>query len=298
MRRSQRSGRRVLVGLLLTGAMSLAAIPVASAAQAKNADEPGRTCSRFDRAHFSDPTTIDYRFYPIVPGTRMVWSGTVDEEGGLVAHTVVMTVTDLTKVVDGVRTVVVWDRDLSDGELVETELAFFAQDDAGNVWNLGEYPEEFEEGEFVGAPSTWIQGVAGARGGIHVQGRPRVDTPAYVMGRAPSVEFFDKARVARMGVRTCSRVGCYRGVLVIDEWAPLDQPDDGHQLKYYAPGVGVVRIEAVGGEDQETLRLTRVERLTAAELTAARQQALRLDRRAYRVVPRVYGRTPPAERAR
>jgi len=51
----------------------------------------------------------------------------------------VLTVTDLTKVLNGVRNRVLWDQDFQQGELTESELTFFAQDDGGNVWNLGEY---------------------------------------------------------------------------------------------------------------------------------------------------------------
>jgi len=39
---------------------------------------------------------------------------------------VVQTVTDLTKVVNGVRTVVVWDVDYKDGKVAESEIVFFA----------------------------------------------------------------------------------------------------------------------------------------------------------------------------
>ena len=49
--------------------------------------------------------------------------------------------------------------------LQEQELAFFAQDDQGNVWNFGEYPEEYDNGKFTGAPSTWIRNEGGAYGG-------------------------------------------------------------------------------------------------------------------------------------
>ncbi|MEV7907643.1 hypothetical protein [Streptomyces anulatus] len=50
---------------------------------------------------------------------------------------------------------VAWDRDYSDGKLVETELAFFAQDDDGNVWHFGQYPEVHENGRLVEAPA-WL----------------------------------------------------------------------------------------------------------------------------------------------
>jgi len=39
----------------------------------------------------------------------------------------------------GVQTLVLWERDYIAGELGESEIAFFAQDNAGNVWELGEY---------------------------------------------------------------------------------------------------------------------------------------------------------------
>ena len=52
------------------------------------------------------------------------------------------------------------------------ELAFFAQDAGGNVWNFGEYPEEYTGGQFTGAPDTWITGTGGAHGGLHMLARP------------------------------------------------------------------------------------------------------------------------------
>src|SRR5262245_6825381 len=96
----------------------------------------------FDAARFENPTVIDNPWLPMKPGTRLVYEGkSVEDDGAMVPHRVVINVTDLTKVVGGVRSVVSWDLDYADGELVEAELAFFAQDTAGNVWRMGEYPE-------------------------------------------------------------------------------------------------------------------------------------------------------------
>ena len=94
-----------------------------------------------DSANFPQPTTIDNEFYPITPGTQLVLHGTANRGVGTQPHTVIFTATDLTKVVDGIRTVVVWDQDIDEnGVLQESELALFAQDRDRNVWNLGEYP--------------------------------------------------------------------------------------------------------------------------------------------------------------
>jgi len=112
----------------------------------------------------------------------------------------------------------------------------------------------------------------------------------------PAVGFLDKARVAQTNVNNvCVPAGCYRGVLVVDEWAPLAQPQDGHQFKYHAPGVGVVRIVGKGGTEQETLVLTKIHTLTDDEMAAATARTLKLDQRAYKLARDVYGQTAFAQ---
>jgi len=248
---------------------------------------------RFDPADFTHPARINNKWLPLVPGTQFTLDGQlVSDTGELVPHRVVLTVTDLTKVIGGVRTVVLWDRDFNAGQLAEAELAFEAQDNTGNVWNIGEYPEEYENGMFTGAPSTWINGVAGAKGGYGMLAAPAVGTPVYVQGSVPAIKFLDYAQVSKTGQQVCVRLGCYRDVLVVDEWSPLD-PTSGHQLKYYAPGVGNIRIGAVGGEQQEFLEVTKIVHLSRNELAAARAAALALDKHAYEV-SKVYRGTAPA----
>jgi hypothetical protein len=246
--------------------------------------------------NFSHSTRINNRWLPLAPGTQFVLAGRADRGQGLRPHRIVLIVTDLVKKVNGVWTVVAFERDYNGGRLAEAELFFEAQDNRGAVWNFGEYPEVYENGRFAGAPDTWIPGVDGAKAGIGMLAHPRVGTPAYVQGDAPSVEFLDKAKVSQRNQRLCVPAGCYRHVLVIDEWSPLD-PGSGHQLKYYAPGVGSIRVGAVGGQQQEFLALVSVTHLSRAALATARRQALALERRAYRV-SKVYRHTPPAERRR
>src|SRR5205085_8847383 len=142
------------------------------------------------------------------------------------------------------------------GVLQESELFFLAQREDGSVWTLGEYPEEYDNGELTGAPSTWISGTARARAGIAMLAQPKVGAPTYLQGLGPKVGFKDCATVFQTGQRTCVPTGCYDGVLVTDEFAPLE-PEGGHQRKFYAPGVGVVRVGAAGGVDPEELKLTK-----------------------------------------
>ena len=240
---------------------------------------------------FPHPTRVKNRLFPLVPGTQFIYQGRIVQGGESTPHSVVFTVTGLTKMVGGVRTVVAWDRDFLRGRLEEQEIALFAQDSRGNVWNFGEYPEEYDNGRFTGAPSTWVKGVRGDMGGIHVLARPTVGAQ-YVEGRVPSIGFFDVSRVVGTGQMTCVASGCFRHVVVVDEWSPND-PQGGHQLKYYARHTGLVRVGARGGDQQEFLQLTSVRRLGPAALARVQAQVLAMDRRAYRIA-RVWRATGPA----
>jgi len=251
------------------------------------------TAAAFDPRNFSRSTVIDNQWLPLRPGMQFTFDGTTtDDEGTVIPRRVVLTITDLTKVINGVRTVVLWDRDFSDGQLIESELAFQAQDNTGSVWNLGEYPEEYEKNKFVGAPSTWIAGLNQAKAGIHMLAQPRVGTPEYLQGSAPDIDFLDCGKVSQTGIRVCTKLACYNNVLVVDERSPLE-PDSGIQRKFYAPGVGNIKITAVDDPEGETLELVGVVRLNSKDLATARKAALKLEKRAYKVSD-VYSQTPPA----
>lgn len=244
-------------------------------------------------AGFAAPMSVDNPMFPLVAGTQFAYEGTVVEGGKRRPHSVVFTVTDVSKAIGHVRTVVAWDRDFRAGHLEEQELAFFAQDDSGAVWNFGEYPEEYDHGRFRGAPSTWIRGTAGAFGGIHMLARPTVGA-RYQEGLVRAIEFDDVSRVASTSKAACVPAGCYRQVLMVDETSPND-PASGHQIKYYAPGVGLIRVGARGGDSQEFLALTAVRHLGPGALARVRAAVLRMDRRAY-LVSKVYRATRPAQR--
>lgn len=249
----------------------------------------------FDPGRFSDPTTIDHRWYPLPPGKRLDYRGSSLEDGERLHHGVTVIVTDLTKVVDGVETVVVWERDYTDGELVETELALFGQDDAGNVWHLGQYPEEWEEGKLVTTPA-WVHGIKGAAAGVTIPANPTVGNPDFAQGFAPPpVDWIDRGRVYRTGERTCVPEDCYADVVVIEEFERTIP--EAFQDKYYAPGVGVVRVGWRGRNDQskEVLELVDFRTLTAEEMVEVRADALALEARAYRLSKDVWGRTAPAQ---
>ena len=234
----------VLASLLVT--LSVAACGTQSTTQgAQNGPERTKaepltgSAKDFERAQFDDPTHIDNRWLPLRPGTQLVYEGSaIPDEGGRQSRRVVTTVTDLSKVIDGVRTLVIWERDFTAGQLSEPELAFFAQDNTGNVWLVGEYPEEYENGEFDKAPA-WISGQKGARAGIAMPTEPRLGAPDYAQGFAPPpADFTDRARVYKTDQKTCTPVECYENVLVTEEFNPPEPAPSSSVLRLRVGNVG------------------------------------------------------------
>jgi len=247
------------------------------------------------REKFGEPTIIDNPWLPLAPGTRTVFDGEVTIDGVRIAHSITSTVTDLVKVIDGIEAVVIYEVDVTAGEVAEAEIAFFAQNDDGTVWLMGEYPEEYEDGEVVDAP-TWLSGVQGAAAGIVMTADPRITDPSRSQGFGPAVDFYDRARVFETDSRTCVPLSCYDGILVMNEYNP-NEPD-AHQLKYYASGIGVVRVGWAGAleQSQEVLQLVERRALSSDELAAIRAEALALEVHAYEISPDTYGQSEPARR--
>jgi hypothetical protein len=281
--------RRFRAGWIVTAIIGAAVLPAVARADL--------TAPPLDHLRFAKSTQISNQWYPLIPGTQYDYRGQADRDGsGIRSARDIFTVTNVTKMVDGIRSVVVWDRDYSDGRLVEEEIHFFAQETGGNVWSLGEYPEEYEAGQFVGAPTTWLSGVDGAQAGIHIQGNPQLGSAPYVQGIAPAIGFFNAAQVFATGQSTCVPFACFKSVLITNEFSP-DEPGAGGAHKYYAPGIGNVRVEPAGSPEMESLQLKTFGALSSSAREQANARVLKLDKRAFEVESAVYGHSTPAQLA-
>ena len=228
------------------------------------------------------------------PGTRWVHEGVALEEGQRIPHRIEFTITDLTKEIQGVDTVVAWIVDVANGEVVEKEIAFYAQDDDGNVWYFGEHAEEYKGGEFDLA-STWIPGIEEARPGVKMWADPQVGMRSYFQGWAPTVEWSDFGTVDTTGEKSCVPVDCYKDVLVIAE-SSLDEVGI-YQLKYYARGVGEIEVGWRGDPlNAEELKLVELAKLSPEELASVRAEALALEAHAYEISGEYFYTSPSQQR--
>jgi len=286
-----RPGTTQRLAVLLALTAGLAAAPCI--AQAEQGEAMGAAPGKFDPKKFSHPTEITNKWLPSKPGMRWSYSGnSVEDDGKVVRHQIEMTITDLVKVIGGIQTVVSYELDWHDNELVEAELSFFAQDDDGNVWRFGEYPEEYEDGKLIKAP-TWIHGFEGARAGIMLEASPRVGTPSYSQGWGPAVGWKDRAQTYQVGQKVTVKAGSYEDVIVIKETAKGE--NDAAQLKYYAPNVGGVQVGWIGDKRlaRERLELVAFEQVDEKTLADVRQKAIELEKSAYRHGGKAYNPTMP-----
>ena len=228
-----------------------------------------------------------------------VFEGPANRGQGRRPHRVITTVTDLTKVIDGVRTVVIWERDINAGRLLEGESPSRPRTTTATCGTSASTPRSTTAGGST-ARRTRGSPASPAPGGIMIRAAPRAGQSSYRQGFAPTIEFADRAKVVRAGPAPVRPGPLLHNVLVTDETNP-NEPADGHQRKFYAPGIGPIRAAPVGGREHEVLGLTRVSRLDPAALEAVRRRALGVDRRAYAVSRRVYAgrrwRSPAAGRA-
>lgn len=208
-------------------------------------DEP--VLPEFSASNFSDPATIDNPYMSWIPG--YVWTYVESTEDG--DQDVVVTVTSDTKTIMGIDCVVVHDIVTMDGETIEDTLDWYAQDDEGNVWYMGEDTAEYEDGEIVSTEGSWEGGVDGALPGIVMYADPQVGDYYYQEYYPGEAE--DLGEVIALNETVTVEAGTFENCVVIEETNPLEP--DVLEHKYHCPDVANVALaEDKSGEgDREEL---------------------------------------------
>lgn len=168
------------------------------------------------------------------------WTYTeVDAEGTV--QDVVVEVTPDTRAIQGITATVVHDQVTQGGELVEDTFDWYAQDEQGNLWYLGEDTKEYEGGELVSTAGSWEHGVDGAFAGIVLPANPAPGMTyrqEYYAGEAE-----DNAVILSVTERVAVAFGEFENVVMTKDTTPLEP--DILEYKFYAPGVGLVQVIGV-----------------------------------------------------
>jgi len=168
-------------------------------------------------------------YFVLEPGYQLVL-----EEG---KETLTITVLNEVKVVDGVETRVVEERETKNGELVEVSRNYFAISKRTNsVYYFGEDVDIYKDGKVSSHGGSWMSGVNNARFGLAMPGLPLLGA-RFQQEVAPGIAM-DRAEIDSVSETVKVAAGEFRNCLKIEESSPLEP---GHEEeKLYAPGVGLL----------------------------------------------------------
>jgi hypothetical protein len=223
-------------------------LPIALAAAVSLLASPGALPAQPAPAGFV--RTVDNPWFPLVPGTTLVYRGVKDGEPTRdVVH-----VTTRARVVDGVRCIAVTDRLYASGRLAERTTDWYAQDRGGTVWYFGEDTAELDRaGRVRSREGSWLAGVNGARAGVFMPAHPRVGRAfrqEYLKGHAE-----DHFRVLGLHASVRTPAVASTRALLTKEWTPLEPDVVDHKL--YVRGVGLVEEQTVRGGDERAVLVSR-----------------------------------------
>jgi hypothetical protein len=156
-----------------------------------------------------------------------------------------VTVTHHRKSIEGVRAHVVLDvLRRADGSLAEKTHDWYAPDNDGNVWYLGEATATYDrDGNVKSRGGSWEAGVHGAEAGLIMPADPH-PTDAYRQEyRRGHAE--DQAWIVQRHAKLDVPYGHVDDVVRSFEWSRLEK--DVVSVKFYGPGLGIVRERDLTG---------------------------------------------------
>jgi hypothetical protein len=193
-------------------------------------DQPLKNCN------YASTGKNDY--FILEPGYQVILEGEEDGE----KLQMIMTVLDETKIVDGVETRVVEEKETEGGDLVEVSRNYFAMCmPSNNAVYFGEDVDMYEDGEVVSHEGAWLAGQNGAKAGMIMPGKVEVGLK-YYQEIAPGVAE-DRAEIVSVNDTLDTPAGTFSTVLKTEETNPLE-PEE-REFKFYALGIGLIQDEAL-----------------------------------------------------
>lgn len=146
-----------------------------------------------------------------------------------------------------VEALTVEDRDFNaGGDLTEATLDYFAQDDDGNVYYVGEDVDEYKNGKVSGHGGAWLFGRDTQKLGLLMPAHPKIGDK-FKSEDAPPVTW-EADEVISLSETATVPAGAFQNCLKIKEVAS----DGDTEYKLYAPGIGCV--EEIEGETPMSLQ--------------------------------------------
>ena len=132
-----------------------------------------------------------------------------------------------------VETLCVEDREFKNGALAEVALDYFAQDDNGTVYYLGEDVDEYKDGKIVGHEGTWLFGRDTQSPGVLFPGIPKIGDK--FMSEDVSKAMHEDDEIVSLSETVTTPAGTYQNCIKLKEVLA----DGDVEYKYFAKDIGV-----------------------------------------------------------
>lgn len=216
-------------------------IPEAQGKKVKGQSQTFRDTFPVDKANLAATGASPY-FIALIPGTRLSY---VAKNG---QDTLQLTILNETRVVDGVTTAILEERESVKGQLEEVSRNFFALDKTtGDVYYFGEEVDIYEDGKIVKHEGAWESGVDNARFGLMLPGKPQIGDRFY---QEIAKNAMDRAEITSLTAEIQTPAGTFSNCLRIKETSAIES---GSSEKVFAPGVGMIK--------DDSFLLTKIEKL-------------------------------------
>jgi hypothetical protein len=205
---------------------AIIAVSLAASARAES--------NRFTDTFVVDPAELvssgTNRFFNLTPGFQLTLANKSQSK------VLVITVLAETKMIDGIETRIVEEKETENGQLAEISRNYFAiSKRTQDVYYFGEDVDLYKNGKVSNHEGSWQSGAAGAHFGLMMPGTPLLGS-RFQQEVAPKVAM-DRAEIVGLTESIKTAAGAFTGCVRIDETTPLEP---GKESKVYAPGVGVV----------------------------------------------------------
>jgi hypothetical protein len=230
---------------LLLGGMMIAVVTEEVLGQAEEGDvsslspsprTPFLSDQPLENCNFASAGKNDY--FILEPGYQVILEGEEDGE----KLQLVMAVLNETKIVDGVETRVVEEKETEGSNLIEVSRNYFALcQPTNNAIYFGEDVDMYEDSKVVSHEGAWLAGQNGSKAGMIMPGKAEVGLK-YYQEIAPGVAE-DRAEIVSINDTLDTPAGTFSQVLKTEETNPLKPGEK--EFKFYAPGIGLIQDEAL-----------------------------------------------------
>ena len=169
-------------------------------------------------------------FFILEPGFQLILESSNER--------LIIIVMDETRVIDGITTRVVEEREWKNGQLKEVSINFFAIDEqTKDIFYFGEEVDMYKNNQVVSHKGAWLAGKNKARAGMIMPAKPQVGMK-YYQEVAPRVAM-DRAEVISLDETLDTPAGTFTNCMKTKEGTSLNFFE--REYKTYAPGIGLIQ---------------------------------------------------------